>query len=63
MYVTPDRTPIAGPVPGFDNLWVAAGFGGYGFMLAPAVGAGLARMVRGEHPGEAFVQLAPDRFR
>ena len=60
--VTPDRMPIVGPVPGFDDLWVAAGFGGHGFMLAPAIGAGLARMVCGEEPGEAFVQLAPDRL-
>lgn len=36
--VTPDHQPIIGPVPEWNGLWIAAGFSGHGFMLAPAVG-------------------------
>ena len=36
--VTPDHQPVIGPVSEHDGLWVAAGFSGHGFMIAPAVG-------------------------
>ena len=36
--VTPDHQPMLGPVQGYDGLWLAAGFSGHGFMMAPAVG-------------------------
>jgi sarcosine oxidase subunit beta len=60
--VTPDRQAIVGPVPGHDGLFVAAGFSGHGFMMAPEIGRGLAAMVLGEPSGEAFAHLRPDRF-
>jgi sarcosine oxidase subunit beta len=60
--VTPDRQAIVGPVPGQDGLYVAAGFSGHGFMMAPEIGRGVAAMVLGEPPGEAFSHLRPDRF-
>jgi sarcosine oxidase, subunit beta len=60
--LTPDRQAIVGPVPGQDGLYVAAGFSGHGFMMAPEIGRGLAATVLGEFPGEAFAQLRPDRF-
>jgi sarcosine oxidase subunit beta len=60
--VTPDRQALVGEVPGHDGLYVAAGFSGHGFMIAPEVGRGVAAMVLGEHPGEAFEHLRPDRF-
>jgi sarcosine oxidase subunit beta len=60
--VTPDRQAIVGEVTGHDGLYVAAGFSGHGFMMAPEVGRGLAAMVVGEGPGEAFAQLRPGRF-
>jgi glycine/D-amino acid oxidase-like deaminating enzyme len=60
--VTPDRQAIVGPVPGFDGLFVAAGFSGHGFMMAPEIGRGVAAMVVGEPPGESFTHLRPDRF-
>jgi sarcosine oxidase subunit beta len=47
--VTPDRQPILGPVEGHDGLYVAAGFSGHGFMIAPAVGRIVAGAVVGEH--------------
>jgi sarcosine oxidase subunit beta len=43
--VTPDHDPVLGPVA--EGLWVAAGFSGHGFMLAPAVGRLLAESVLG----------------
>jgi sarcosine oxidase subunit beta len=35
--VTPDHQPIVGPVDSAGRLWLAAGFSGHGFMIAPAV--------------------------
>jgi sarcosine oxidase, subunit beta len=61
--VTPDRQAIVGPVPGRDGLFVAAGFSGHGFMMAPEIGRGTAALVAGESPGETFAHLRPDRFR
>ena len=43
--VTPDWQPAVGPVPGADGVFVAAGFSGHGFKLAPAVGAALADLI------------------
>jgi sarcosine oxidase, subunit beta len=60
--VTPDRQAIVGLVPRHEGLYVAAGFSGHGFMMAPEIGRGVAAMVLGEPPGEAFVHLRPDRF-
>ena len=44
---TPDRRPILGPVSGLDGLFLAAGFSGHGFMIAPAVGEIIAAAVSG----------------
>ncbi len=60
--VTPDRQAIVGPVPGHDRLYVAAGFSGHGFMMAPEIGRGVAAMVMGEPSGETLLHLRPDRF-
>ena len=60
--VTPDRQAIVGPVPGHDGLWIAAGFSGHGFMMAPAVGAGIARGICGDDVGELIAQLGLERF-
>lgn len=60
--VTPDRQAVVGPVPGQPGLYVAAGFSGHGFMMAPEIGRGVAAMVMGEPPGETFAHLRPDRF-
>jgi sarcosine oxidase subunit beta len=60
--VTPDRQAIVGPVPGRPGLWVAAGFSGHGFMIAPEVGRAVAALLSGEDPGAHFAALAPDRF-
>ncbi|MBA2333268.1 MAG: FAD-binding oxidoreductase [Actinobacteria bacterium] len=43
--VTPDRQPILGPIG--EELYVAAGFSGHGFMIAPAVARIVADAVEG----------------
>jgi sarcosine oxidase subunit beta len=60
--VTPDRQAIIGRVPGADGLWVAAGFSGHGFMLAPAVGRIVAEAVAGAAEDDALSILDPGRF-
>lgn len=46
----PDGLPILGPVAGVEGLFVAAGFSGHGFALAPTVGDILARLALGRDP-------------
>ena len=43
--VTPDWHPAIGRVPGSDAVYVAAGFSGHGFKLAPAVGLSIAELI------------------
>jgi sarcosine oxidase subunit beta len=58
--VTPDHQPILGRVD--DRVFVAAGFSGHGFMIAPAVGRIMAEAVLGEQPDEALRVLDAGRF-
>jgi sarcosine oxidase subunit beta len=57
---TPDRQAIIGAVD--EGIWVAAGFSGHGFMLAPAVGRILADAIAGGREDEALRVLDPARF-
>ncbi|HUR28947.1 MAG TPA: FAD-binding oxidoreductase, partial [Planctomycetota bacterium] len=61
--LTPDSQPILGRVAGIENLFIAAGFSGHGFKLAPSVGEGIAQLVFGE-PLRAFDAdfFSADRF-
>lgn len=61
--LTPDSQPVIGPVPGIEGLFVATGFSGHGFKLAPSVGEGLAQMLFDE-PVTAFEPefFSPGRF-
>lgn len=43
--VSPDSRAVMGPVPGVEDLFVAAGFSGTGFKTAPAVGASMAELI------------------
>jgi sarcosine oxidase subunit beta len=45
--LTPDAQALIGRCPGFENLYVVAGFSGHGFKLAPSVGEGVAQMLDG----------------
>jgi sarcosine oxidase subunit beta len=58
--VTPDHQPIVAAVE--RGLWVAAGFSGHGFMIAPAVARLVADAVTGVPPGEALHVLDLARF-
>jgi sarcosine oxidase subunit beta len=60
--VTPDHQPLIGPVPGHDGLWLAAGFSGHGFMIAPAVGRVVSDGVLGLGRDSALDTFALDRF-
>jgi glycine/D-amino acid oxidase-like deaminating enzyme len=59
--VTPDHQPILGAVPGHDDVFVACGFSGHGFMIAPAVARITADAVEGRRD-EAIDVLGIDRF-
>jgi sarcosine oxidase subunit beta len=58
--ITPDHQPVLGRVA--DGLYVAAGFSGHGFMVAPAVARILADAVLGLPPDETLVTLDVARF-
>ena len=61
--VTPDWEPVIGRVPGADGVFVAAGFSGHGFKLAPAVGLALAELVCDGHSSSFDLELLdPLRF-
>ena len=61
--VTPDWEPVIDRVPGTERTFVAAGFSGHGFKLAPAVGVSVAELVL-EGTASTFdvSLLAADRF-
>ncbi|MDP6762658.1 MAG: FAD-binding oxidoreductase [Planctomycetota bacterium] len=61
--LTPDAQALLGPTGGVEGLFVASGFSGHGFQLAPAVGEGMAQMLAGQ-PVSAFdpVFFDPGRF-
>jgi glycine/D-amino acid oxidase-like deaminating enzyme len=60
--ITPDWNPIVGEVPGHEGLFVAVGFSGHGFKLAPTIGEGLAQTVLGQRPRLPFAPYAMNRF-
>jgi len=62
--MTPDHHPIIGPLDEDENIVVAAGFSGHGFMMAPAVAEALASYIMNEKPRiPEFQNLLPRRFR
>ena len=57
---TPDFQPLIGPLQ--PGLWIAGGFSGHGFMMAPVIGRWLAEwMLKGAPPVDLGA-FAPDRF-
>ena len=60
--VTPDHQPILGTISGHAGLFIAAGFSGHGFMLAPAVARIVADAVMGEQADPALAIFGADRF-
>lgn len=58
--MTPDGRPIVDMLD--DGLWVAAGFSGHGFMVAPVVGAMIAKAFRGEECPPWTESVSASRF-
>ncbi len=62
--LTPDDHPILGPAPGSAGLFLSVGWGGHGFMHAPAAGRALAELVLdGASHSLDIGALALERFR
>jgi glycine/D-amino acid oxidase-like deaminating enzyme len=59
---TPDWNPLLGPAPGMDGLYLALGWSGHGFKLAPSVGEVVADALTGRPPRIDISPLSPDRF-
>src|SRR3989442_2147314 len=57
---TPDFQPLIGPLQA--GLWIAAGFSGHGFMMAPVVGKWLTGWMADGVPPSDLSAFAPDRF-
>lgn len=60
--LTPDSQPLVGPIQTRPGLWIAAGFSGHGFMMAPVVGRWLAEWIMAGVPPVDLGPFAPDRF-
>ncbi len=48
--VTPDESPVIGPVDGIEGLLIATGFSGHGFGFGPAAGHAMAALSQGQAP-------------
>jgi sarcosine oxidase subunit beta len=62
LTVTPDWHPVIDRVEGIDGLYVAAGFSGHGFKMAPAIGRAVAEVVLGLDQAIDTGQLRLSRF-
>ncbi len=60
--ITPDWNPVVGPVPDMDGVYVAVGFSGHGFKLAPTIGESLAQAVLGLEPRVPIDMYSMTRF-
>lgn len=59
---TPDHRPLLGEIGGLDGLYVATGFSGHGFMLAPAVGEIMANLITGSASDPLLHEFSLQRF-
>ncbi len=59
---SPDGNPILGAAPGHPDFFLACGFVGHGFMMAPIIGKLYAELLTGEPPHEIFERSALGRF-
>jgi sarcosine oxidase subunit beta len=61
--MTPDAHPLVGRLTPFDNIYVAAGFSGHGFMQGPIIGKLLAEVILdGQARTIDISALSPSRF-
>lgn len=59
---SPDGNPILGPAPGHPDFFLACGFVGHGFMMAPIIGKLYAEWLTGGEPHEIFARSPLSRF-
>jgi sarcosine oxidase subunit beta len=59
---TPDHRPILGGISGLDGLYLAVGFSGHGFMLAPAIGDIMANLIAGAGRDPLLQEFSLQRF-
>ena len=59
---SPDGNPILGAAPGHPDFFLACGFVGHGFMMAPIVGKLYAEWLTGDAPHEIFSRYTLARF-
>jgi sarcosine oxidase, subunit beta len=59
---TPDHRPILGGITGLDGFYLATGFSGHGFMLAPAVGEIMASLIAGSTIDPLLQEFSLQRF-
>ena len=59
---SPDGNPILGTPPGHPDFFLACGFVGHGFMMAPIVGKLYAEWLTGNPPHEIFDRYTLGRF-
>jgi sarcosine oxidase subunit beta len=60
--LSPDGNPIVGELPGVPGFYVACGFRGHGFMMAPVVARHYAAYLLGEPPHPFFDAWSAARF-
>ena len=60
--IPPDWNPIIGPVPNLEGVYVAVGFSGHGFILAPTIGEALAQEVLGNEARVPIEMYDMSRF-
>jgi sarcosine oxidase subunit beta len=61
--LSPDHSPIVGPVDEAPGFYLASGFMGHGFMMAPAVGKRLAHAIATGEAPDPFGAWAYRRFK
>ncbi|HEX7842271.1 MAG TPA: FAD-binding oxidoreductase [Kofleriaceae bacterium] len=59
---SPDGNPILGAAPGHPDFFLACGFVGHGFMMAPVVGKLYGEWLTGAAPHEIFTRYTLARF-
>ncbi len=59
---TPDHNAVIGKIKEIEGYYIAAGFSGHGFMLAPAVAEGMAELITKGHTALPFDFYDPYRF-
>ncbi len=60
---TPDHHPVYGPVKDYENLYIATGYSGHGYMMGPITGEVIAEwIIRGKPPLPQAEKLVLERF-